>query len=151
MHPTVLILYTHINTLLYHVLWVLAEPDISPLVSGSSCSIILLFHQLSENEMFKHYEIPSLRWHTGQSPRHRAVVTGWVYFPFTAQLCCCPAFHLLHIFIRNAMLHPLVIRGINELWDPALFKEYNLVFANILNGFPILWPKAGIPCKSSHR
>lgn len=149
-HTTVLILYTHINTLLYHVLWFLAEPGSSPLVFGSSYSIILLIHLPSENEMFKHHEIPFLRCHTGQSPRHRAVVTGWVYFPFTAQLCCCPALHLLYIFIRNATLHPLVIHGINELRHPGLFKEYNLVFANILNGFAVWGPKAEIPCKSNH-
>lgn len=106
-HTTVLILYIYINTLLYHLLWFLA--GISPLFFRSSYSFILLFHLLSENEVFKHHEIPFLRCHTGQSPRHRAVVTGGVYFPFTAQLCCSPAFHLLCIFIRNAMLHPPVI------------------------------------------
>lgn len=121
-----------------------------PTSFGSTYSIILLIHLPSENEMFKHHEIPFLRCHTGQSPRHRAVVTGWVYFPFTAQLCCCPALHLLYIFIRNATLHPLVIHGINELRHPGLFKEYNLVFANILNGFPVWGPKAEIPCKSNH-
>lgn len=54
----------------------------------------------------------------------RAQVTAlWLedksLFPFTVQLCCRAAFNLLFVFLINAMSHPLIIRGVNELWDPG--------------------------------